>query len=342
MPITNRDVKRASRQLFASSRAIVTPFYNRVASRQEISELFADPAVLRGSTVIVSAPMGTGKTFFIDQIARHIGVVGRATPLIVKEVSERDLARERGKVVFIDEGDIKSDWSSLVRGIETIGAHVKESGVPSLVLGDYVLRNPKLVEKLPEPRFLRSFEPLDREFLQGVVRQRLQHYLGASRSQDVIVPDLYDVLAPDGMAQVNSFRTILSFLEGLVGTLPFNGDTCRLTVEMATQFVSDNFNPSLSTERQGEFLNRFLDLLADSHPRGEGLDQGLSKEQMFELARAAGYTTWGSFQEEVIDRFGDLGLLVSRGIPGPDDKGAFARWVEPYYPSLLLMLLAEA
>lgn len=341
MPITNRDIKRASRQVFASTRAIVTPFYNRDVSKQEVEGLFTDKDTLRGSAVIVSAPMGTGKTFFIDQVAQQLGIVGRERPLLVREVTDRNLGREKGNVVFIDEGDIKTDWQSLTRGVGVIGRHLADTRRVGLVLGDLVLRNPDLLQHLPAHHFLRNFERLDSKFLQGVIQQRLEEYLDAGRGQDIIEPELYKVLVPDGTAQVNSFRSILSFLEKLVGTLPHNNAVCRLTVDIAKQYVGETFDPLFSTDRQEDFLNCFLDELAKHHPRGSGLEHGFSTEQMFILGRNVGYTAWESFQDEIIDPFGEQKLLLSGGIPALDDHGRFARWVAPYYPSLDLMLMAE-
>jgi hypothetical protein len=342
MPITNRVLKRVARQVFASSRAIVPPFYNRVASRQEIEALFADRDALSGYAVLMSAPMGTGKTFFVDQIRSQLGLVGRTPPLIAKEVTDRALAREKGRVVFLDEADVKSDWSGLTRGVGLLGQHLATTGQVGLLLGDYTLRNFELLELLPAHRFLRSFEPLDREFLQGVIRQRLQVYLQANPNQDVVEPGLYDLLVPDGLAQVNSFRTILSFLEQLVDTLPPNDDPCQLTAALARGYAQDTFDPIFSTDQQQNFLNRLLDHLTDNHPGGIGLESGLSKEQLFELGQRAGYPDWESFQAEVVEPFGAQGLLLSGGIPTIDQKGRFARWVEPYYPSLPFLLLAEA
>jgi len=342
MTISNRDIKRVARQIFASSRAIVTPFYNREKSKREVAELFQNIEALRGSVVLISAPMGTGKTFFIDQVTKEIGIHERAKPLLIGELkSESDLKREKGDVLFVDEGDIKTNWSDLNRGARVLGEHLREDGRVGLLLGDFVLRNDDLAKHLPSPRYLQTFEPVNRAFLEGVIRQRLDTYLNAGRGQDIVDPGLYDILVPDGTAFVNSFRAVLSFLENLVRTLPNDAKPCRLTVDLAKDFTRENFEPALTTDRQEDFLNRFLDFLAANHPGGSGLAPGFDRQQMFMLAKQCGYADWSSFQDEIVDPFGEQGLLLARGIPGLDEDGRFARWREPYYPSLPLMLTAE-
>ena len=339
--ITNRDIKRVSRQVFSSSRTMITPFYNRTASKLEVESIFAERAALQGSAVVISAPMGTGKTFFIDQVAQQVGILGRERPLLVRELTKRDLDREKSDVVFVDEGDIKTDWVRLTRGMEVLGRFLKSSGRVAVLLGDLVLRNPEMLGHLPSHRFVNKFEPLDSSFLRGVIRQRLEEYLKANHGEEIIEPSLYEILVPDGTAHVNSFRTILSALERLVGTLTYNNAVCSLTLDMAIQHEKEKFDPVFHSDRQAAFLNSFLDHLAECHPRGSGLEYGIDTNQMFELASRVGYGDWASFQDEIVDPFGEQGLLLSRGIPGLDAHGRFARWVEPYYPSLSLMLVAE-
>lgn len=243
-------------------------------------------------------------------------------------------------MLFVDEGDIKTQWSDLDRGIALIGQYLRDSQRVGLILGDYTLRNPDLLRHLPKHRFLQTFEPLDRPFLQGVLAQRMKEYL-KRRPEEIIEPALYAILAPDGAAHVNSFRAILTFLENLVRTLPGDRQPCWLTVELAKRYVQDNFDPTFTTDRQADFLNCFLDHLAERHPLGADLEQGFDSTEMLLLGKRVGYGDWAEFREEIIDPFGLQGLLLSRGIPGLDADGRFVRWPGPYYPSLMLTLMAE-
>lgn len=340
MTVSNREVKRAARQIFASSRAIVTPFYNRERSKQEVATLFQNKDSLRGSTILIAAPMGTGKTFFIDQVSQTLGLAGRTRPLLVGEVSDKDLRGGDGDVLFVDEGDIKTNWSDLVRGIETIGARLKDSDQIGLVLGDFTLRNTDLASKLPGPRYIKTFEPLTEEFLRGVLDQRFKEYLNEDKGSETIEPELMRTLIPEGTAWVNSFRTILTFLESLTRTLPSNTKPFKLTLSMARDYIAETFEPVLTTQQQADFLNVFLDFLAANHPEGAGLGTGFNNDQLMILGKQTGYDAWSTFRDEIVDPFGEQGFLLGRGIPALDDTSTFARWREPFYPSLHLLLLA--
>lgn len=340
MTVTNKDMKRAARQVFAASRAIVTPFYNRDVSKKDVADLFANRERLKGNVLLIAAPMGTGKTFFIDQVANTLGIAGRAKPLLVGEITEKDLKGDTEDTIFVDEGDIKTNWSDLVRGVRLLGEHVRENNQIGLLLGDYTLRNPDLAGLLPNPRHLLSFEPLDEKFLRGVLRQRLEEYLNVRMETQIVDDDLIRALIPEGTAFVNSFRAILTFLESLVRTLPGDTKPCRLTLDMARNFMTETFDPVLSTDRQGEFLNRFLDHLAQNHRGGLGLEHGFSNDQLMLLAKQAGFENWESFKDEVIKPFGEQGLLLGRGVPGLGPDGQFERWREPFYPSLQLILMS--
>ena len=341
MTINNQDIKRAATQLFASTRAYATPFYNREKSKEEIKSLFANLDPLRGGAVFISAPLGSGKTFLIDQVAPDLGITGRARTLLLGETRTAELKKTRGEVLFVDEADIKTNWSDLRQGMATVGEYLEKTQKVGLILGDFTLRNPdlhKLVAK--PPRFLYSFEGLSQAFLRGVLRQRIQHYLDRREPEEILAPDLYEVLVPDSIARINSFRVVLTFLEKLVRDLPANRQPCQLTLAMAKDFVEKAFQPPIATDRQEDFLNLFMDRLASEHPGGRNLEQGFTQTELFLMGRQVGYTTLEDFQDEIIEPFGTQGLLLAAGVPGLDETGRFARWIEPYYPSLELRLAA--
>lgn len=236
---------------------------------------------------------------------------------------------------------MKASWAALDRALQLVGHHLAESGRTALLLGDRTLRNPVLLSHLARPRFLDGFEPLDEPFLRGVVRQRLDRYLGEGRHvDDIIAPELYEVLAPAGLAGVSSFRTVLAFLEGMAADLPSNDATCRMTLPMARRRAEEHFDPYLSP-RQERFLNILLDHLGAHHPRGAGLEDGLDREVMSAMGKSAGGRSWDHVADEIVEPLCESGILLALGTPGLDEHGAFARYIEPFFPSLPLMLLAD-
>lgn len=255
VPLTNRQVRSLSSQLFANTRAWAVPFYNRDQSRREVTTLFTSRKALCGSAVLLSAPAGNGRGQFFDVVTSAAGVTSRERPLSILDVTAGELARLRDDVILINEVDIKCEWADLARGLGLLGRHLLETQRVAFVVGDLVLQNEELLRHLPAYRFVQSFEPLDRAFLRGLIGQRLRLYAPAIPDQDIIAPELYQVLAPDGMGHVNSLRAVLSFLERLGASLRHNDQVCWLTVGLAKEHAEKTFDLALDEERQARFLN---------------------------------------------------------------------------------------
>lgn len=345
MIATNRAVRQARNQIFASDHSIVTPFFNRVASKDELKSLFEDREALEGTAVIISSPFGTGKTFFIDFMGPQFGIVHKERALRAPGIGAAELRRASGDVLFLDEADTKTTWSMLDEGLAHIGEELAKSGRTALLLGDFALRNTTLLDRLPKVTRLTTFEPLDPEFLRGVIAQRLREYIGEGTKavDDIVDDELYDVLVPESMARVNSLRTVLAFLQQVAGDLPHDSQPCRITVDMARENAVEQLNKLLNglgdaSELQERFLEVLLDYMRDTYSDGGGLADGLDAATMMALGESAGCRSWAELNEEIIDPFGRNDLLLSRGTPEVAD-GMFVRYVEPFFPSLQLVLI---
>lgn len=341
MPVTNMEIRRTAKQVFASTRGYDTPFYNRVDSKAEIEDRFREQTDLEGLVFMISAPLGTGKTFFLETVGSELGIPAKTKPLLMPELDQKQLKKVKGKILFIDESDIKTTWPKLREGMEMIHAHIEKTGQAVILLGDHCLKNPGLTDVLSRKEYLRKFEPLDKTFLQGVVRQRLEYYLEGKRQDDLIDDDLYDVLVPDELAAISSFRAVLSILERISKFLPVNNDPCKITLDLARQWIQEEYDPLIDTQRQEDFLNLLLDFIAENHRRCSGLTHGLGRQQLFSMGKRFGFADMSQFEEEIIEPFTRNEILVSKGVPGCDPNGIFIRRPEPFYPSIPLLLLAE-
>jgi hypothetical protein len=341
MQITNSQIKQTAMQVFASSPGYETPFYNRERSKKEIQERFKDIESLKQSAYIISAPLGTGKTFFIDQMSSELGVQTKTKPLIVKTINQEQLKNTEENVFFVDEGDIKSSWDNLKKGIELIQSHIDRTGQTVLLIGDYCLQNPELAGIFGKKEYLNHFEPLNKEFLQGVIKQRLSRYLDIEKPEDIIEESLYKILVPDELAPVASFRSVLSFLERVVRLLPVNSKPCKITPDLAKDWVEKEYDPAIYSDKQEDFLNNLLDFISENHPGGSGLMQGLTEDNLFMMGRKAGYKSKEEFHSDIIEPFTRNEVLISKGIPYCNEKGEFIRRPEPFYPSIPLLLLSE-
>ncbi len=342
MAITNSELKRSAAQVFAYGLDIQVPFYNREKSKKEILDRFEDDLNSRGLVYFISAPLGTGKTFFIDHVSSELeGIQTRQRPLFARELKSGEIRGFKGKIIYIDEADIKSTWNDLRNAMDVVKAHTEKTGQKAIVLGDYTLRNNNIVGDLENTEYLRSFEPLDKEFLAGVLDQRVHHFLNKKGGASIISDELYDVLTPSGLAAIATFRTVLTMLSQFTQQLPYNSKQCVIDLELAKKWVEENFDPLLTTDNQNDFLNVLLDFIMEQHPKGAGMNEGLSEDQLFALGRDLGYESIENFRDEILVPFAKNELLVSTGVPFLDGKGEFVRWPEPYLPTIQTLLLAE-
>lgn len=334
--VTNSEIKRCADQIFAYGRNYETPFYNRIESQKELKDKYKK--FPDSHAFFISAPIGTGKTFFIDFVGADIGLAPKEKQLYVKTATTSSLNKVKDNIIFVDEGDIKTSWEGLTKGLESIASHISKTGQNAIILGDYCLKNPQLINCFNSYDYMQSFEPLNAEFLKGVLRQRIKEYV--KKEVDNIVEDaLMDILTPKWTVNGASFRTILTFFSKLVRTLPANNAECIIRLDVAKKWVEDIFDPALDTEKQVIYLNLLLDYIAEKHPNGCGLDNGLSTIELFSIAYEAGYKDIEEFKKEIIEPFTRNELLVSTGMPYLDERGVFVRRPEPYVPSIMIMLL---
>ncbi len=340
--ITNSEVKRSAAQIFAYGPLYETPFYNREVSKKEIAQAFTDVTKGKPLAYFISEPLGTGKTFFIDHMSSRLGIKGREKPFYVKYITKEELNRSAGDVIFVDEADIKSSWNDLAKGLKCIKEHMEETGQKVIILGDYCLRNKELYDIFKKYNYLHNFEALDRKFLNGVINQRIKYYMGKN-VKSIISEELFSILTPEGLAVISSFRAILTFLAQLVRRIPANNEECLLTLDIATEWVKDEFDPLLDSDKQAEFLKLFQCFISQNHPKGKGLNGGLTTDELFfRIGKDAGFKDINEFEDEIIRPFTSNELLISKGIPYySKEKKEFIRRPEPFLPSIQMLLLSE-
>jgi hypothetical protein len=335
--ISNSEVKRAAGQIFAYGNQYESPFYNRERSRKELLE--KAKTFSAGEVFIISEPLGTGKTFFIDSFGKELGLIAKQKPIFVQEITPDLLKTQKQDFLFIDEADIKTPWSKLQSGLECLAGFIHNSGQKAVLIGDYSLRNPELTGCFQQESRMETFEPLDQSFLHGVIKTRLKRYL--KKRDSIIEQELMDLILPVGMSPAASFRTLLTMFSSLVRSLPTNNESCQLTLELARKW-SEEAIPELNTDRQEKFLNLFLDYLNEYHPNGEGLGQGLEMDKLYAIASKISpeFRTVEEFEEEIIDPFTRMELFIAMGVPYLNKNGKFIRRPEPFLPSVQLLLLA--
>ena len=345
--ITNKDLKQCSEQLFSYSASYQVPMYGREGAVKEMQERV--PALEGGEVLMISQPLGTGKTFLVNYMvnSQRLDIPVGSTFLTVRGILEDEGSMDRfpGDTMVVDEADIKTPVKKLVKGLELLAGYLKESNRKAILLGDYSLRNPEIKGGL-QTDLLRNFEDIDRDFLKGVLEQRFKHFLKLEEFQieEVMEPALIEYLAPEWMKSVNSFRGIFSLFQKVVADnncVRYNAEKAFLTVEMFREFLCrDEKQPELEEEIQKNFLQALHEYLKETYPKGSGIVNGFQDAELYELARNSGISvSKREFMEDILYPFAAADLLVSTGVPEYEkENGKFVRRPAPYVPSLQMLL----
>lgn len=346
--ITNKDLKRCSQQVFTYSAQYQAPFYGREKSIIEMQKKTA--ALKPGEVLIISQPLGTGKTFLVNHMISEekIGVPRNSNFLTATGIDENPDSMKQfpGDILIVDEVDIKTTYNKLTGGMDNLQKYLDDSKKKAIVIGDFSLKDPKLNSCLHNQQMLTDFEELDREFLRGVLTQRFQHFMSDSLDadfclEDVIDPELIDYLSPAWMKMVNSFRGVFSLLQGVVNNdkfVRFNKEKAYLEISMFKEYLADDDALDLDDDVQYEFLNVLRDYLRSEFPKGTGITRGFTVDELYQLAQTGEIDIeYDDFADDILYPFAVSDLLVSTGIPTYNDR-RFIRRPAPFVPSLRLLL----
>ncbi|RKI29524.1 ATP-binding protein [bacterium 1xD8-6] len=346
--ITNKDLKRCSQQVFTYSAQYQAPFYGREKSMIEMENKTAK--LNSGEILIISQPLGTGKTFLVNHMIaeERIGVPRGSSFLTAKAVAGNPelMKQYPGDILIIDEVDIKTKYENLLNGMNHLQEYLDDSGKKAIVIGDFSLKDPKLSSCLRDQQTLYEFEQIDRDFLRGVLNQRFQtfmkEYLDADFCiENVIDPELIDYLSPAWMKMVNSFRGVFSLLQSVVNNdkyIRYNNDKAYLEFSMFKEYLAADEDLDLDEEVQYEFLQILREYLRSEFPKGAGITRGFTVDELYQLAQMGGIDIeYDNFADDILYPLAIAELLISTGIPTYDNN-QFIRRPAPFVPSLKLLL----
>lgn len=348
--ITNKDLKRCSQQVFTYSAQYQAPFYGREKSIIEMQNKTA--ALKSGEVLIISQPLGTGKTFLVNHMIAEgkIGVPRGSSFLTAMSVAGNPelMKQYPGDILIIDEVDIKTKYENLINGMNYLQEYLDDSGKKAIVIGDFSLKDPKLSSCLRDQQTLYEFEQIDRDFLRGVLNQRFQtfmkEYLDADFCiENVIDPELIDYLSPTWMKMVNSFRGVFSLLQSVVNSdkyIRHNNDKAYLEFSMFKEYLAADEDLDLDEGIQYEFLQMLREYLRSEFPKGAGITRGFTADELYQLAQMGGIDIeYDNFADDILYPLAVSDLLISTGIPTyDDDNNQFIRRPAPFVPSLKLLL----
>lgn len=348
--ITNKDLKRCSQQVFTYSAQYQAPFYGREKSIIEMQNKTA--ALKSGEALVISQPLGTGKTFLVNHMISEgkIGVPRGSSFLTAKAVAEHPdlMGQYPGDILIVDEVDIKTKYEKLTGGLHYLQEYLDNSGKRAIVIGDFSLKDPKLSSCLCNQQTLLEFEQIDRDFLYGVLKQRFEHFMKDYIDADfcvenVIDPELINYLSPAWMKMVNSFRGVFSLLQSVVNCDKYvrhNNEKAYLEISMFKEYLADDDALDLDEEVQYEFLDILREYLRSEFPKGTGITRGFTAEELYQLAQTGELDIeYDDFADDILYPLAVSDLLISTGIPTYDEEdGRFIRRPAPFVPSLKLLL----
>ena len=346
--ITNKELKRCSNQVFTYSAQYQAPFYGREKSIREMQNKVA--ALKSGEVLIISQPLGTGKTFLVNHMIAEgkISVPRNSSFLTAKGVDENPESMEQfpSDILIVDEVDIKTAYKKLIGGMSNLQEYLDNSNKKAIVMGDFSLKDPKLNGCLHNQQTISDFEQIDREFLRGVLNQRFQYFMPDNFDanfclEDVIDTELIDYLTPTWMKMINSFRGVFSLLQSVVNNdkyVRYNNDKAYLELSMFKEYLADDDSFDLDNDVQREFLNILKEYIRTEFPKGAGITRGFTIDELYQLAQMGEIgIEYDDFADEIIYPLAVSDLLISTGIPTYDD-GQFIRRPAPFVPSLKLLL----
>ena len=346
--ITNKDLKRCSKQVFTYSAQYQAPLYGREKSMLEMQNKTA--ALKSGEVLMISQPLGTGKTFLVNHMIaeRKISVPRNSKFLTAMGIGENpDLMKQfPGDILIVDEVDIKTTYKKLIDGMSNLQEYLDNSDKKAIVIGDFSLKDPKLSSCLHNQQMLSDFEPIDRDFLLGVLNQRFQHFMPDYLEVDFCIENVIDIelinyLSPAWMKMVNSFRGVFSLLQSVVNSDKYvrhNNDKAYLEISMFKEYLDDDDNLDLDSDVQYEFLKIMRQYLRSEFPNGVGITRGFTIDELYQLAQMGEIDIeYDNFADDILYPFAVSDLLISTGIPTYND-GQFIRRPAPFVPSLKLLL----
>ena len=348
--ITNKDLKRCSKQVFTYSAQYQAPFYGREKSIIEMQNKTA--SLKSGEVLIISQPLGTGKTFLVNHMIaeERISVPRSSSFLTAKAVAENSelMKQYPGDILIVDEVDIKTKYENLIGGMNHLQEYLSNSGKKAIVIGDFSLKDPKLSSCLHNQKMLSDFEQMDRDFLHGVLNQRFRYFMSDYLDtgfclEDVIDTELLNYLSPAWMKMVNSFRGVFSLLQSVVNNdkyVRYNNDKAYLDISMIKAYLDDDDRLELDEDVQYEFLGILKEYIRTEFPQGTGITRGFSIDELYQLARMGEIDMeYDKFADEILYPLAVSDLLISTGVPTYDDNnGKFIRRPAPFVPSLKLLL----
>lgn len=364
--LTNKLIKETANEVFSFTTAVnvETIFSDREKSLPDLHQKLENAMnQANGLIIIISDIAGSGKTTLIDKLtgdpAISSRILGKVTPLTIREIGgctydefkvivEKFLSHGL-KFVIVDDIDIKySYYQNIIMVFNMIATFVKETGIPFVLLGDYLLKNEYLLDFFPNRFEKVNLEPLDEQKWKAAIQKRLQAYAHIEHDGNILTEDISEIFFAKTQYTICTFRSILSIFWKIASDiLPYNNDPAIFSSEHVKQWILEKgkpiFLPGPSGEKQVVFYEWLTNFIKKEYSKGDGMP-AMRPEEFLEICQPlkSKYTSPDILEKEILRPLAGAGLLMSFGIPSYDEKNnEFVRHPPPYLPSIESLLRAE-
>jgi hypothetical protein len=333
VPISNIDVLDIRGALFSDAYQVPDFFSNRTLERDALVSAIRDAT--ERQTVVISDSLGCGKTFLIDMVANDLGYLPRTVWPNVRSLEHISHAQNQPFHV-VEDFDVKTAYVGLVKALDHIESIRAVLPPVLLLVGDYTLRNQRLLNHVAGQVTSVHLQPLEIEFFLQAMRLRIARFL--NRHDDVNIFDLefLEYLLPNTEPRVTTFREVFSILRPVANYLPVDRAPCVLSGREFSRVRPFEVIPPSSPQ---ELLKKaILDFIRHEYvpaKRMTALD--------IETLRSMSCTTLSEeeFESTVVKPLVTIGFLRSTGTPYSRAADIRDRFPPPYLPSAMTFLRAR-
>jgi len=350
--ITNVDLKEHKDLLFAHTGALRIPemFAGRQEEKEELLQEMEEAQ--EGSVLVVSEPLGAGKTTFLNMGLGGLedrGLVHDRRDVMrsVRKVDDEsidDLGENR--VLIVDELDRKVRRDRLLDRLSLLNARLGHD-VPHLILaGDQAISDDDEVrEVLGSATTMQwlGLHALSCSLLIEALRARADYYPSSQHLTDG-VPELFDErfldrLIPRTEPRVATFREVLSVLAGIANSnsaVPLDKRPCVFSGEVCGAWFNE-LPPVTEDPAQVHFLVWLSDFIEVAEGRDEPI-RAFSTEEWLELCPIPKIDGAQQYEELVLDPLARANVLRGFGVPYRGGVGRSLRDPGPYLPTVMTFL----
>lgn len=309
----------------------VSFFVGQERARRELRDVVFQS--LPGTVVVMSEPLGAGKSFLIKTVVDDLDKEnsGKYLRMSGRRLAARASETIARKAIFIEEFDIKESFKKLQDIMRSVAAIIGKKESVIVLSGDYSLRNPALIGLIDSPEKLIhiDMDALNAEMLKKAFGLRLRQAFGEEIGE-INIDELFDkefmrYLIPNTNPPIATMRTSFAFLASMANVSELSSSPAQFSGKLYNQYRS---------RREREFDPKAWHFVSWLHVYIRNHDPNVPVEALrtSELVKLYGSDeiSEGEFPK-ILEDLARHNVLKSVGVPYLQDENNPTP--EPYLPS---------